>query len=225
MAQRTTTSPTGEHRLAMSYEDYLAWADEDTHAEWVDGEVIVFMPPTDRHQDIIGFLDTLLRLFTELFDLGVVRVAPFEMRARPGGPAREPDLLFVAREHLDRLTPRRLAGPADLVVEVVSPDSATRDRTEKFAEYQAMGVREYWIFDPRSGQEGAFFYRLTADGAYEPIPPDADGRYHSTVLPGFWLRPDWLWQEPLPGALTTLAAIAPDALRGALPDPGAEGAR
>ena len=32
-------------RLRMSYEDYLQWADEDVHAEWVDGEVIIQMPP------------------------------------------------------------------------------------------------------------------------------------------------------------------------------------
>ena len=44
----------------MTYEEWLAWADEDTHAEWVDGKVIEFMPGTDRHQAIIGFLHVLL---------------------------------------------------------------------------------------------------------------------------------------------------------------------
>jgi Uma2 family endonuclease len=59
------------------------------------------------------------------------------MRATPDGPARQPDLLFVAREHLDRLTETRLSGPADFVVEVVSDDSVARDRADKFYEYQA----------------------------------------------------------------------------------------
>ncbi len=210
MARPTTgPAPTHERRLPMSYEDYLAWADEDIHAEWVDGEVIVFMPPSDRHQDLVGWLAALLRLFVDLFDLGAVRTEPFEMRARPDGPARRPDVLFVAREHLDRLTPQRLAGPADLVVEVVSPDSATRDHTDKLAEYREAGVREYWILDSRPGWKQADFYQLGADGQYRAVPPDADGYYRSAALPGFRLRPDWLWQDPLP----RLQTIARQALR------------
>lgn len=215
MTTQTTSSLATERRLPMTYEAFLAWADEDTHAEWVDGEVIVFMPPVYRHQAIISFLCQLLGLFVEAGDLGVVLVAPFEMRARPGGSAREPDLLFVARPHLDRLTPERLVGPADLVVEVISDSSVGRDREEKFREYAAAGVPEYWLFDPRPGQQQADFYRLTAAGTYEPVRADADGCYHASVVPGFWLDPNWLWQEPLPKVAPLLAALLPGAERGA----------
>jgi hypothetical protein len=46
-----STAPTiRTQRLRMSYEEFLAWADEDVHAEWVDGEVIVQMPPQVPHQ-------------------------------------------------------------------------------------------------------------------------------------------------------------------------------
>jgi acetyl esterase/lipase len=37
----------------MSYQEYLEWADEDVHAEWVDGKVIVHKPPTSLHQALI----------------------------------------------------------------------------------------------------------------------------------------------------------------------------
>lgn len=47
------------YRLRMSYEQFLQWANEDVHAEWVDGEVIVFMSPNSRHQDLVGFLTAL----------------------------------------------------------------------------------------------------------------------------------------------------------------------
>ena len=216
MIHRITDTPAvAERRLPMSYEAFLAWADEDIHAEWVDGEVIIFMPPGYRHQAVISFLCQLLGLFVEADDLGVVLVAPFEMRARPGGSAREPDLLFVARAHLDRLTPERLVGPADLVVEVISDSSVGRDREEKFREYAAAGVPEYWLFDPRPGQQRAGFFRLTEAGTYEPARVDAEGRYHAAVVPGFWLDPNWLWQEPLPKVAPLLAAMGPGVERGA----------
>lgn len=217
MAQRTVPpADLHEQRRAMSYEEFIAWSDEDTHAEWVHGEAIVFMPPALPHQELAGFLHTLLSLYARFFNLGIVLLAPFEMQLFPGRSSREPDLLFVAREHRERLTPARLDGPADLVIELISDSSAVRDREEKFQEYQAAGVREYWLFDPRPGREQADFYRLTARGLYEAVLPDAQGRYHAATLPGFWLRLDWLWQRPLPDALTLLAAIAPQALHTAL---------
>jgi Uma2 family endonuclease len=203
-----TTAPTTQGQpLRMSYEEFLAWADEDVHAEWVDGEVIVQMPPQEPHQRVVAFLIQVMGLFIELFQLGRLLPAPFEMRAAPGGPAREPDLIFIAREHLDRLSQERLSGPADLVVEVISDDSVARDRADKFYEYQAAGVREYWILDSRPGRERADFYVLDAKGRYLPVPPDADGRYHSTVLSGFWLTVDWVTLPEPPAALTALAQI------------------
>jgi Uma2 family endonuclease len=191
----------------MSYEEYLAWADEDVHAEWVNGEVIVQMPPKPRHQQVVAFLIRLLGDFIELFRLGRLLPAPLEMRATPDGPAREPDLLFVAQEHLERLTEARLSGPADLVVEVVSDDSVARDRADKFYEYQAVGVREYWIIDPRPGYERVDFYVLDDKGRYRSVPVDSDGRYHSTVLVGLWLQVDWVLAAEPPEVLPALAQI------------------
>lgn len=211
MAQATVTDrTTGEQRLAMTYEEWLAWADDSRLSEWVDGEVTVFMPPTGIHQDVQGFLYILLKHFSRFFDLGIVRQAPFEMRL-PDGSSREPDLMFVARDHLDRLTPERLIGPADLVVEVISDDSATRDRRTKLRAYEAAGIPEFWLFDPRLRRWQSHFFQLGA-GAYRPVPLDAGGRYHSAVLPGFWLDPTWLWQDPLPDPLDCLDAIAPEIL-------------
>jgi len=203
-----STSPTmQEQRLRMSYEEYLAWADEDVHAEWVDGEVTVQIPPKEPHQRVVAFLTQLMGLFIQLFQLGRLLPAPFEMRAKPDGSAREPDLLFVAREHLDRLSQERLSGPADLVVEVVSDDSVARDRADKFYEYQDAGVKEYWILDSRPGRERTDFYVLDEKGRYRPVPPGADGRYHSMVLPGFWMQVDWVTSAEPPDVLTVLAQI------------------
>ena len=190
----------------MSYEEFLAWADEDTLAEWVDGEVIMMSPASSRHQDVAGFLIAVMRPFVELRDLGTVISAPFQMRLAWSG--REPDLLFVAKEHLDRLRETYLDGPADLAVEVVSPESADRDREEKFAEYAQGGVREYWLIEPED--ERAEFYRLEG-GRYRLTFGGREGRYESEVVPGFWLRVEWLWQEPLPAVEDVLLEIGGEA--------------
>jgi Uma2 family endonuclease len=226
--QPSTGAITPGQPLRMSYEEFLAWADEDVHAEWVNGEVIVQRPPTEPHQRVVAFLMSLMGLFIELFKLGRLLPAPFEMRAVPDGPAREPDLIFVAREHLDRLSPERMSGPADLVVEVISDDSVARDRADKFYEYQEAGVREYWILDSRPGRERADFYVLDEKGRYRPVPPDADGRYHSAVLPGLWILVDWVTSGEPPAVLTALAQIVGpqkliEAIRTGATTRGAEG--
>jgi Uma2 family endonuclease len=185
----------------MTYAEFHAWAGEDTRAEWVDGEVIVFTPAKQIHQNMVGFLHLLLGAFVRLFDLGKVIVAPFELRLRPEGNAREPDVMFIANEHLDRLTPERMNGAPDLIIEVVSDESVHRDRVDKFDEYEAGGVREYWIIDYRAGRpRRADFYQPDRTGHYQRVTVDDDGLYLSAALPGFWINvndlladdPDWL---------------------------------
>lgn len=186
----------------MTYEEFLDWAGEDTLAEWVDGEVVFLSPAGNAHQDIAGFLTSTLRIYVEHGHLGIVRSAPFQMKLERG---REPDLLFLAEEHKDRLTPGHLAGPADMVVEVMStePSDRARDRGEKYFEYERGGVREYWLIDP--DRRKAEFYCLDDRGVYQLVPVGEDGIFRSRVIEGLWLRVGWLWQTPLPGVLEVLA--------------------
>jgi Uma2 family endonuclease len=177
----------------ISYEEFLALDGEDW-AEWVDGEIIKMSPPIEPHQDLTGFLFTILRVFVQQNKLGKVIIAPFQMRLEMRPSGREPDLLFIKSENLARLNPKYLDGPADLVVEVISPESRARDRGEKFYEYEQAGVPEYWILD--QARRKAEFYALGADGLYEAAAVGAGGVYRSALLPGFWLRLAWLWQEP-----------------------------
>lgn len=197
--------PSGPRK--MTYEEFLEWADEDTLAEWVDGEVVMSTPASNIHQDLSGFLESVMRSFVEAHHLGIVRSAPFQMKLERSG--REPDLIFVANEHLERLKSTRLDGPADLVVEILSPESAARDRGEKFYEYEQAGIPEYWLIDPQAGR--AEFYQLDAGGHYQTVGPEAGGVYHSTSLPGFWLRVGWLWQTPLPAVDEVLLEVGGEA--------------
>lgn len=194
----------------VSYEEWLALDTDNRLCEWDDGEVIAFMPPKRIHQLVFLLLSQLMGHYVRRRGLGQVVPAPFEMRLERS--AREPDLLFVANEHLDRLTEERLYGPADLVVEIFSDDSPARDRVRKFAEYAEAGVGEYWLSDPRPGKDTLDVFALGEDGRFARIEPDGEGVIRSLILPGFWFDPGWLRQRPLPDALDLLAHIAPDLL-------------
>jgi Uma2 family endonuclease len=210
-----TTLLLQEAKKLMSYEEYLAWVGEDGRAEWVGGEAIVFQPPTALHQALVGFLNLVLGLFVGVFGLGRLWAAPFELKIKPGGSSRGPDLMFLAKAHLDQLSDERIERPPDLVIEVVSSDSVHRHRVDKYDEYEAGGVPEYWIIDNRPEQQRAWFYQLDPNGRYQPVPV-VDGIYRSAVLPGFWLRVDWLWAAQ-PDALRALAEIiGPEQMANAL---------
>lgn len=190
----------------LTYEEFLAWCDEDTWAEWVNGEVVLVSPASDRHQALRGFLESVIGIHAEERGLGRVLGAPFQMRLpEPVHSGREPDILFIASAHLSRLTQAYLDGPADLVVEIISPESRLRDRGEKFAEYEMGGVREYWLLDPERRE--ADFYRLDERGRYRLAEPHREGWYESVALPTFRLKLEWLWQVPLPRVLDVVREL------------------
>lgn len=194
-------------RQRMSYEEYLEVASGAKIMEWVEGEVIIYMPPVYEHQEFVGFLYKLLSLFIEFFDLGIVIPAPFEVKLWSGGPSREPDVIFISREKQVNLTSQRFEGGPDLLIEIISPGSVTEDRVHKFTEYERAGVREYWVIDPRPRQQQADFYILGADQFYHPAPIDEKGIFRSEVIPHFWFNIDWLWSENLPNPQLALAEI------------------
>jgi len=193
LPEKATPNEQSETQQKMTFEEFLDRCDEDTWAEWVNREMIMVSPASPEHQNLSNFLAAMLRIYVEAHDLGMVFNAPLAMRLEH---AREPDLLFVASEHLDRLYAGGLEGPADMVTEIVSQESLERDRGAKFVEYEAGGVIEYWLIDPL--REWAEFYRLGDKGRYETIFAGREGIYRSAVIPGFWLQVEWLWQEPLP---------------------------
>ena len=188
----------------VSYDEFLEWADEDVRAEWIDGKIIAMSPASAPHQRLVRFLSTLFSAWVEEQTAGEVFLAPFQMKldVRPSG--REPDVLVVTEAHQDRIRDSHLEGPADLVVEVVSPESGPRDRGEKFYEYEAAGIPEYWIVDPE--REQLEVYRLRED-RYKGVFMGAEGRVRSDVLNGLWVQAEWFWQRPLPNVLDVLSEL------------------
>jgi Uma2 family endonuclease len=179
----------------MTEEEFLAWCPEGVRAEWVDGRVFIMLPENGRHNHLARFLIFVMTGFARKRALGEVLCLNFAIRFRAQRRVRVPDLFFVAKERQNLIHSAYFEGAPDLVVEIVSPDSESRDRREKFQEYEAAGVREYWVIDPRDQRMG--FYGLSSKGTFQVI-PEREGRVESAVLPGFFLKPTWLWQDPLP---------------------------
>jgi Uma2 family endonuclease len=146
-----------------------------------------------QHQEIVLFLAQVIGFYVERRALGKIVIPPFQMKLPRRG--REPDLIFVAQEHLERLRGVYLEGPADLVVEIISPESIGRDRGEKFFEYESAGIPEFWLIDPF--RKRVEFYQLDTQGTYQLVSPDKEGIYHSQSIAGFWIRVFWLWRLPL----------------------------
>ncbi len=178
----------------MTFEEFLQFGGENRWAEWIDGEVIIMYSASTRHQEIVLFLAQVLGIYVRSKNSGDVFIAPFAMKLKAEKRGREPDLLFVSREKKHLIEPTFLNGAADLVVEVISPESIGRDRGDKFVEYESAGVREYWLIDYERNR--AEFYELATDGLYRLA--QTDGTFHSKVLEGFFVREDWFWQENLP---------------------------
>ena len=184
----------------MSYEQFLEWDGENQHVEWVNGEVMPMAPVSNEHSDVTLYIARLLGEFAELTDSGEIRIDPFQMKAAAHLPGRAPDIMFIRKENLSRLKRLYLEGPADLVVEVISPSSRGIDRGEKYVEYEQGRVPEYWLLDP--DREKHEFYQLGGDGFYQMVVIPSDGNYRSSSVPGLWIKPAWLWQRPRPTVLS-----------------------
>lgn len=184
----------------MTEPQFDTWVGADVWAEFKDGEVITKMPAVLKHELLFKFLLILLDLFVTRHKSGIVVGSQYAVRLR-SGLRRVPDLMFIAQDHIDIVQERFVQGAPDLAIEIVSTDSMARDWRDKYLEYQAAGVREYWVFDPQSGYSE--WYRLAQDGTYELIPLQ-EGVYRSVLLDGFYLREEWLLRENLPDPLAIL---------------------
>ncbi|HWI66600.1 MAG TPA: Uma2 family endonuclease [Symbiobacteriaceae bacterium] len=131
----------------FTYEDYKLLP-EDRRYEVVEGELLVTPAPSALHQGILVRLILRLASFVEAGKLGKVLPAPTDV-ILANESVVQPDLLFVAKERQGIIDPSGgVHGAPDLVVEILSPSTASRDQVVKRKLYGRYGVREYWIVDP-----------------------------------------------------------------------------
>jgi len=181
-------------------EDWERLADKARFVELMEGKLIVHSPVALGHQKLVGFLYFLLTHYLLLKRNGQVFLGPFTMDL---GLSRkfQPDLFFVGTGRTAQLIEDRLLGPADLAIEVGSRSTQKYDQGEKRDYYAQARVEEYWIVDPFA--EKVFVDRPAGSRVMEV----ERGIVESSACPGWWIRAEWLWQDPLPNALTCIEEL------------------
>jgi Uma2 family endonuclease len=175
-------------REKLTYAEFCARVHEQK-ADLIDGEIIMASPARFKHEDFVDFLKFLFRRYVKIKGFGRVSGSRVAMKLSDHN-APEPDIMFIKKERFHLLGETEIFGPADLVIEVVSPGSRRLDFVDKREVYANYGVNEYWLIDLYKQQ--AFFWK-NVNGIWEDLPVDEKGIVRSEALPGFWLRVDWLF--------------------------------
>jgi Uma2 family endonuclease len=127
-----------------AYSDYLTWPD-DERWEIIDGDAYNMTPaPSIKHQNVVGTIFSLLKQSLK-GQLCRPFVAPTDVVLSEYDVV-QPDIIVVCDEK--KITAANIQGAPDLVVEVLSPATALKDKREKKALYERSAVREYILIDP-----------------------------------------------------------------------------
>ena len=132
-------------RRKFTYEDYRNTPD-DVRYELLDGELALVPAPNMAHQGTSTILLRLIDTFVYIRKLGKTFHAPTDVVFSDTEVA-QPDLIFVSNERAHIITEQNIRGAPDLVIEILSPSTASRDRNFKRALYERHGVKEYWMVD------------------------------------------------------------------------------
>lgn len=179
-------------KTRLTWDDYAALPDDGKRYELMEGELIVSPAPAFGHQEIVAELTAILRPYAKKHALGKVVASPLDVRLDEHTVC-QPDLVFIRTERLGIVAEQVLGAP-DLVIEVLSPGSAQRDRRVKAALYARFGVPHYWIVSPQD--EVVLLYRLAGD-AYERVAIyQGSDRFEAEPFAGLTMDLSAIWPKP-----------------------------
>ena len=175
-----------------TYSDYLTWS-RTYGDELINGTAYVREPPapSDWHQAIV--LELGRQIANALEDKPCrVRIAPYDVRLPKSTEVDDqvdtvvqPDVFIVS--DLKKVDARGVRGAPDWVAEVLSPSTASHNRTVKLSAYERAGVREVWLIDPVD--RTLTIYQLEAGYYGRATTLDLKGRTQLTAVPGVTI--DW----------------------------------
>ena len=168
-------------KAKYTYEDYLNTPEGERY-ELIDGELILVASPNEGHQMASVNLVSLMNPYVKSGELGWVFHAPFDI-VFSDTEVVQPDVMFISKERENIRTGANVQGAPDLVVEILSPSSVSRDWNYKRELYAKYGVEEYWIADPVHKMVSVM---LLKDGILELAGTYVEGdTVDSTALQGF----------------------------------------
>jgi Uma2 family endonuclease len=174
-------------------EDYEAITDEDLKCEYIDGELIVHSPASLDHEELVLFVGALLREF--LGGRGLGRVFGSNAVMQLGQRRFSPDVSVLLAPNYGRIRDKRVAGPMDLAVEIISASTRAYDFETKVPAYREGRVGEIWLIDAERRQFAVHAW-TGEDYVSRTL---TTGAWSSVALSGLHVRIDCLWQDPLPG--------------------------
>lgn len=166
-----------------TYADYLRLPNNHWRYEIIKGELRMSPAPRTRHQKVSLQLTLALGDYVYSHNMGELYAAPTDVILADLATPVQPDIMFIAQARLDIVQEKFIAGPPDLVVEILSPSNWLDDRQDKYEVYEASGVREYWIVNPDNCTVEVFVLR---EGHYVQVDRYTPGDVvYSDVLQGF----------------------------------------
>ena len=176
-------------QIKFTYRDYLLLPEQDRR-ELIYGDFYMAPAPNIRHQTISLSLGLAIANFVRNNGLGKVFLAPTDVVLSDLNVV-QPDILYISNERREIITENNISGAPDLVVEILSPSTASRDRELKLGLYARFGVREYWIVDPDGSSVQVM--ELGSEG-YTTIKTYDTGVVESSALPGFHIAIDKIFE-------------------------------
>ncbi len=149
-----------------TYQKMVEKLPAESRYEIRQNELIEMPSPKPKHQRIVFKLGKLIDLFLSIKKIGELFISPLDVVLAEGDTS-QPDLIFISNENKQIIKESHIKGSPDLLVEVVSKGSVARDYIEKKNDYEAFGVKEYWIID--SLNESIWVYSLNENFKYDLI--------------------------------------------------------
>jgi len=176
----------------------------ENKCDLVDGEYIMHSPTSFKHMELRQFLVTIIVLFIEKYELGKLFSENFPIKLDEKN-WREPDIAFVSQKNLDKIHKNVFTGAPDFIIEIISEESRYRDEVRKRAEYERLGVNEYWILDPELYKKSTFL--KLKKGKYIEIEFKSK-KLETSNIPGLYFKYEWIWSEKeLPNILNIIKEL------------------
>ena len=192
-----------------SLADFRGWAMSDQFPErgridYIAGRIEVDMSPEEiiGHGGLKSEIHGVLFQLVKRSDLGYLRIDNTRVSSLEAGLSAEPDIVLVSYQSLAagraKMIPKaggeegryvEIEGAPDLIVEIVSDSSVTKDTVRLPAAYFRAGVPEFWLADARR-EPFVFQIHRRGESGFEAVEADADGFQPSAVF-GCRFRLQW----------------------------------